>query len=296
MNHTRYQSIAFDRLPKFPLSIARVLRHVKDPEISPDNLQNLLAPDEELCDNVIRLANCPLFSYRGSIQSLGQAIACLGREGFHELLFTIAALSLFRDGLPVFDAARLRMHSLACGILSREIARRVRLEDPGTAFRAGLLHDIGLIAIGSGPREAFSQAAAAAMARRLPLITMEEATLGFHHGQCSFWYGERLDLESSVLHAIRFHHEPEGAPPPRGLTAAVCLGDLLTRSGGFGFGIDEEIVSPAILDRHPAWEILRCEQLEIRSLNFWNVASKLLEDLDQIREDVMELCGDPIPA
>ncbi len=294
MDQIRYSSISLERLPRFPASIIRILRHIRDPEISPDSLQNLLIPEEELCESLVKLANHPLFSSRGQVQTVSHAIVSLGREGFQNLLFVAGTLSLFRNGLHVFDATELRMHSLSCAILSQEISQQFRLTDPGTAFRSGLIHDIGLIAISMGPREALSQAFARAAEKGLPLVTMEEALLGFHHGQIGFRYGERLDLDPALLQAVRFHHEPESAPDHRALVAVVCLSDYLSRFAGLGYGISEGLESPAALDRHPAWEILRGEHPAIREVKFWELASKLMDRLREMREFALELCEEPV--
>ncbi len=293
MRHPRFSSIDFNRLPKFSASLARVLRHVEDPEVSPEELKNQLAVDRDLTEGLIRAANHALFGARGPIHSLGQAIACLGRDGFHDLLFTTAALSLFRGGLSTFDAAVLRAHSLACAVLARSLARRLRVADAGTSYRAGLVHDIGLVAVGSGPREASSRAAVRAAESGEALVDLEGTMLGLDHGHFGLWYGERLGLERPMLAAIRFHHQPDAAPVPRSLVAIVALSDHLARSAGCGYGYQEELASHSALGHHPAWRILCDENPALKVLDAWEEAQEALGHLPRVREAAVELCEEP---
>ena len=296
MLHPKHPSIDFNRLPKFGAQLNRVLRHVRDPEVSPEHLQSQLAVDQDLTESVMRVVNHPLFGARAPVQSLSQAIACLGRDEFHDLLFTVAALSLFRGRLSSFDAAALRSHSLACGILSRDLARKLRCTDPGTAYRAGLVHDIGLIAVGSGPREASSRAAARAAESGEPLVDMEETMLGLDHAEVGLWYGERLGLERPLLEAIRFHHQPEAAPAPRALAATVGLSDHICRSAGCGYGYVEDLASRSALAHYPAWRILCDEVPALKGQDAWEAARETLEQLPVLQEASVELCEELTPA
>src|SRR5262245_38017892 len=210
----RYPSIHLERLPVFPSGLARVLRHIEDPDISADSLAGLLAADRSLTQQLIEASNHQFFAPRGPIRSLTQAIASMGRAGFHDLLFTAAVCTLFRKGVSAFEPSVLCGHAFACGLLSRELARRIKAE-PGLAYRAGLVHDLGLLVLGAGPREASARAAQKAEQESVPLWVVEESILGTNHARLGFSYGERLNLPRPLLEAIRFHHQPEIAPHPR---------------------------------------------------------------------------------
>src|SRR5687767_2735667 len=110
----RYPSIHFERLPGFPSEVARVLKHIEDPDISADSLAGLLAADRGLTANLVEAANHPFFGPRSQIHSLAQAIASMGRPGFHNLLFTAAVCSIYRKGSTAFEPSVLLGHSLAC--------------------------------------------------------------------------------------------------------------------------------------------------------------------------------------
>jgi HD-like signal output (HDOD) protein len=293
----RYPSIHFERLPVFPLKLKRVMRHVKDPDISVDSLNGLLSQDRALMGDLLAAANHPFFRPRGPIRSLGQAIASMGRAGFHDLLFTAAVWSLFREAAPCLESTALRGHSLGCGALCRELARRLRVVEPGLAYRAGLVHDIGLLVLGTGPRDAYLRAAQRAEQQKVPLWVVEESMLGTNHTRLGVHYGERLDLPRPLLEAIRYHHQPETAPEPRHLPALVGFADLLARTAGLGYGEPERLPSPSDLLRLPSWRILSEARpdliLEDPSVHAGAVLGQLTGVSEAARELFVE--GQPAP-
>jgi HD-like signal output (HDOD) protein len=295
MRPQRPSSIAFDRLPRFPPAIARTLRHVRDPEISPDNLQALLAVDEDLAEGLVRAANLRFFGGRREVHTISGAIAGMGRDGFQELLFAAGALSLFREGISALDVRALRVHSLACGFLARDLSRRLRVGDPGMAFRAGAIHDIGFIAAGAGPRKASFRAASKAAESGQCLTRVEATMMGHDHCLLGRWYGERFDLEDPVLDAIGFHHDPRRAPSPREITALVGLGDHICRAAGAGYGFPEEL-GDGLLSRHPAWRILCEDRPEFDRIDPAAISAEAVGRLDEAREAAEELCEETIPA
>jgi HD-like signal output (HDOD) protein len=292
----RYPSIHLERLPLFPANLTRVLRHVQDPEISVDSLIKLLAPDRELTDKLVGAANHPFCHPRGSIRSLAQAIACMGRAGFHDFLFTAAVCSLFREGATFIESTVLRAHALACGTLSREIARRLRVAEPGLAYRAGLVHDIGLLVLGTGPREASLRAAQKAEREALPLWLVEESMLGTNHARLGLSYGERLDLPRPILEAIRFHHQPETAPHPQNLPALVGFADVLSRTAGLGYGVPENLPPLSDLQNLSSWRILRETRPDLLMEDPSSLAKELLAQLDGVSEAARELFAGAQPA
>jgi len=296
MQHSRYDSIRFERLPLFPASLVRVLRHVRDPEITADSLRSLLGIDQDFSEEVVRLAGLPLFGARFEVHGLAQAIAVLGRDRFYDLLFTVSALNLFRDeGTCPLDAAILRAHSLACAVLARDLSRRLQIGEEGLAYRAGLVHDIGILALGAGAKEALGRVLAKAVEHQLPLDTFEETMLGLDHGLSGQWYAEKLDLEPPIIGAIRYHHNPgEAQGDARGLAALVGFSDYLCRASGVGYGFVESLDPANGLERLSAWKVLCDERPALRGLNIRSIAGELMERLPALQEAALELCGEPM--
>ena len=72
-------------------------------------------------------------------------------------------------------------HSLGCALVCRQFARKINFVDPGKAYLAGLLHDIGIIAhLWVLPHE-FPAALELAQSQHIPLHEAELSILGVTH-------------------------------------------------------------------------------------------------------------------
>ncbi len=296
MQNLRFPSNPASRLPQFPRSVARVFRHIGDREISPEFLARLLESELELTERLMRAAVHPAFGLRRGLRSLSEAIACLGRETFHDLLFTFAAMPLFGEGIGAIDATSLRAHSISCGLIARALAERLAVAQPGIAYRAGVVHDIGLMALRAGPREASARALASAAQGKRALVPMEQSILGVDHAAWGLWYGEMLDLPRPILDAIRFHHDPMSAPPPRALAAVVGLGDRICSEAGFGYGFPEEDLSESGLDRYPAWTALCEEKPALKVCDPALVIEEVVRQVRPVRTALLDAIQDPALA
>jgi hypothetical protein len=166
--------------------------------------------------------------------------------------------------------------------------------DPGEAFRAGVAHDIGLLAIAASARQASSRAAARSAERGQSLVEAEEVMTGHDHCLFGQWYGEALDLEVSVIEAVRHHHAPEEAPAPRALPALICLCDHLSRADGVGYGFEEGLAP--LNESHPAWLLLCDERAGLGEKAFSSLAAEAVSRLSGVREVAGLLVSEPVPA
>ena len=157
------------------------------------------------------------------------------------------------------SSGHLWQHSLELAAACREIARR---EGLGRAVQAecytcGLLHDTGLLVLGSGfPKE---YELMTTLLRQSPhrLVDVERQVLGVHHGEAGGHLLGLWGLPPAIVEAVSNHHAPpEEGPvsPARIVNAAERLtanhGDYLV----FGLlrpGEDDGLAR--VLDRHAAW-------------------------------------------
>ena len=196
-------------LPVFPQAALRTLSLMRNPRASLADVVEATSLDPETAGLVMRLANSALFGSRTPIATLSNAI---GRLGFatSQKVITSAALR------PVFSSPKLQtawQHSLEVADLSEQLAGRAGLIDPAEAYLAGLVHDVGRIAL-------------------LAMPLYDSARLqGLLHGGCPQVYAENLLLRTdhaalgaqiavgwrlpeTMVSAIRQHHRPEKAETP----------------------------------------------------------------------------------
>jgi putative nucleotidyltransferase with HDIG domain len=211
------------RLPVFPQAALRALKLMRDPQANLADVVKAASGDPAIAGLIMRLANSALFGSRTQISTLPKAIARLGFATAQKVV-TFSALH------PLFGAPGLQevwQHSLQVADLSEQLACQAGGIDPAESYLAGLLHDVGRIAL-------------------LTLPVYEPARLrGVEDGCCGQVYGENLLLRTDhaavgaqiaalwrlpepMVLAIRQHHRSESADGP--LTHLLYLAELLSES------------------------------------------------------------------
>jgi len=221
-------------VPVFPQAAVRTLRLMRDPRVCLADVVDAAKLDPAIAGLIMQLANSALFGSRTPIATLSNAI---GRLGFATSQKVIIAAAL----RPVFSSPKLQatwQHSLEVADLSEQLAARTGTIDPGEAYLAGLVHDVGRIAL---------------LAMRL----YDSARLqGLLHGGCPQVYAEKLLLRTdhaalgaqiaaewrlpeTMVSAIRHHHRPERAENP--LAHLLYVAEYLT-------GAEEDLPSALRLE------------------------------------------------
>jgi putative nucleotidyltransferase with HDIG domain len=210
----------FKRIPAFPKAVMRALTLMRDPRASLDDIIAAASLDPGLAGPVMQLANSALFASRARVATLSQAIARLGFATTQKVI-TSAAVG------PLFASSSLRdtwRHSVRVADIADQLATRAGVIDSAEAYLAGLLHDVGRIALLSLPaadtirlEEAMSGGCARVYAERLILGT-DHAVLG---GKIA----AEWRLPEEMTEAILQHHRPERTDTPLGrlLYLAECL-------------------------------------------------------------------------
>ena len=139
-----------DTLPVAPEVVLRLTPLLSGEDLGGADLERAVRFDPVLTANLIRAANGALEAGSAPVVSLAEAI---DRMGAHRLL-EVAVGSSLRRTLPAripgygIGAGRFWIHCIAVATIAEAIAGRINLPSAGMAFTAGLVHDLGQLAIG----------------------------------------------------------------------------------------------------------------------------------------------------
>lgn len=211
------------RVPVFPQAAQRMLSLMRNPRASTAQVVQAACLDPGTAGLLMQLANSVLFGARAPIATLSAAIARLGFATARKVIVTAAMR-------PVFGSAKLEEawpHSVQVADLSEQLAARAADGDPEEAFLAGLLHDVGRIALLALPlydsvrlRGLEHEGCPALYAENL-LLQVDHATLGARIA--TGWH-----LPEAMVEAIRWHHQPEKSQ--QRLAALLYLAEFLSGS------------------------------------------------------------------
>jgi putative nucleotidyltransferase with HDIG domain len=144
------------RIPAFPPVAIRVLDLLQEDNVPVDKLVELMRSDPAFSAELLRRANSPLFAFQSEVTSLRQALILLGFRRVRGLALTVATGMYLRKAGKIEDLRRFWRYSLACALLSEELARACGLPED-VAYTAGLLHDIGRLGLMVAHPEQYAQ-------------------------------------------------------------------------------------------------------------------------------------------
>jgi HD-like signal output (HDOD) protein len=134
---------------RMPGLVPQLLQSLRSEAFSGSALARTISSDPVLVAAVVRLANSAQAGSGTAVASVEHAVILLGQEGLRQLITTVA----FR---PIVDvqsgfytrrlAPRLWEHAERCAIAARYLALETGI-DPFEAFLAGLLQNVGLLAV-----------------------------------------------------------------------------------------------------------------------------------------------------
>ena len=136
-------------LPSLPDVAQRIQLAFTDKAVNVDVLANIIQSDPAITAKLIMISNSVLYRGQDHIDTINQAIVRLGIETTRKQVMTYAVNELFREKSTEMKAKmqKLWKHSQNVASLSRILARKSKRFDPAMAQLAGLIHDLGEIAI-----------------------------------------------------------------------------------------------------------------------------------------------------
>ncbi|MDA8137573.1 MAG: HDOD domain-containing protein [Desulfobacteraceae bacterium] len=229
---TRLQALInshIEGLPTLPTVATRVLEITADVENSTKVLWEVIASDQALAGNVMRIANSVFYGLPKQVTSLEQALNLLGYVEIRNLVIAQVVFNSFKhvDQNGPLDLRPLWAHAFTCALASKLITRHTSLRDQDT-YIACLVHDIGKLVIYTALPEAYAEMTKEVGAANYTVFEMEERFFGITHEQVTARILETWLFPDPVVAAVANHHHPEKAAPNDLFTWVVHAADLLT--------------------------------------------------------------------
>jgi HD-like signal output (HDOD) protein len=245
-----------DQLPPFPDVVIRVEQELSKPDASINKLVTLLEQDMTLVAQLLRVANSAFYGGKTRITSIRDAAVRLGVGELQRIVCAAACVGRYRQ-VGGMNAERFWGHSLAVAMAARAVCRfckqPVSQETHEAAYVAGLLHDLGALALMHWFAAEFAETVAATREQGGSTSECELARWGIDHGEVGGLLAERWNLPQLIQHAITYHHQPWlVAPSSRPVVRLVHIADFICTNQGFG---REETGLPTWFDAE-AWDAL----------------------------------------
>ena len=229
-----------DQLPPIPGVAVRIMELVADPEFSTDELVATVNTDPVLTGKVLRICNSSLYGLPREIKTPGEAVAYLGTRTLVNLAISscVAAYYDGKDEGYFLAKGELWKQSVACGVTAQKIAMKARSEARNMAFTAGVLHNIGKVAMAEFLPDKADEFKRKLGAEEKDFTLVEQEILGLDHAEAGGIVADRWQLPELLTDAIRYHHSPQDIENGTELTSLIHIADCLVMDLGIGTGID----------------------------------------------------------
>jgi putative nucleotidyltransferase with HDIG domain len=221
---------ALDNLPPFPLVALRALNVLTGTDTSLRELCDLIRPDPVFAAEVLRIANSPLVAFSKEITSVLQASMLLGFRRLRKLVITVGLRSYMDKSFTPAQQACWR-HSFASAIVAERIARWNSI-DRDFAYAAGILHDIGRVALATIDPQIYADLIdRIAATPTCDVLQCERESFGIDHCCAGRLLVTTWNLPEEFIDITSRHHEP--LTHQEDATEVVRLSCLLADALGF---------------------------------------------------------------
>lgn len=223
-----------ERVPATPSLLLKLVPLVKDPEVFVDDIVKLVSLDPGLSADLLKTVNSARFAGREPSKTVHCAISRLGVAESYRVLSLVVCRALYEPahGEQEPDLAKTRWkHAVATGIGASHFFEMTG-QDGMEGFVAGLLHDLGKVALGEAFGDIYTCLSKRSREEGRSLISTEIELLGFSHAHAGAKLLTRWGLSSECIRAVANHHS-EHLTQADTLAAAVILGDSTAHFLGY---------------------------------------------------------------
>jgi HD-like signal output (HDOD) protein/GGDEF domain-containing protein len=185
-----------------PAAALKVLELTASPQVDVRALKNCIEIDPALTAKLLRVVNSSLFGLSRQVSDLNQALALLGVKPLKLLVLGFSLPKALFDGLETEMLAAYWRRTLTKAAAAREMSEAAFGASSDEAFIAGLLQDLGQLALVQDLGNAYLAFLDCVKREKEELAARELATLGFDHAMYSARLLDQWGLPKPLVAAI----------------------------------------------------------------------------------------------
>jgi putative nucleotidyltransferase with HDIG domain len=215
---------ALGSLPAAPRSFSAITEALAAPEVDLGRVGRIIERDPGCSAKLLQLVNSAFFGLPRSVTRVSEAVTYLGATRIRDVVLAAEVSEMFKCASP--QTARtvqvVNDHSQAVAMAARKlVGPRLAHE----AFTAGILHDIGRLALSAAlPRE--YDKVTSCWREGGSLVALERETFGADHADVGAYLLRMWGLPLPLVEAVARHHDLD-SPTATGspLVCAVATAD-----------------------------------------------------------------------
>jgi HD-like signal output (HDOD) protein len=226
------------RLPCSPAILPRLISVLVASDSSADDIADLIKVDTSLAAATLRLANSAYLGAATPADTITDAVVRLGQRELYRLA-ALALVSRWEAGASRGEPGDFCRHALCTALAAEVLAETSERVDPQTAYTAGLVCDLGKLAVAHACGAWFPLVRAQAVRDGGTWAQAEREVLGFSHAEVGARLLKAWSFPSALVFAAEFCERPAAAPrDAQPLLAHLHAGKYVATS--FGPGVAED--------------------------------------------------------
>lgn len=208
-------------IPAMPNVIVKALGLIKDDQSGTKELADIMAYDQALTSQVLKLVNSAYYGFAQEITSVGKALALLGMTQTRNIIIAVA----MKPMLTSQGGRDMWKHSLRAGVAAEYLAEKTGVIDGGDAFTIGFLHDIGKIILNIADTMTY-QKVRTMVKNGNDIIESENELFETNHADMGFLLAKKWKLSVLLANCIKYHHDPLSSSMPQVSALAYAANKL----------------------------------------------------------------------
>ncbi len=260
---------AINKTKPIPQIALKVINLIRDDDYNIKNLADEVSRDQVIGATVLKHSNSPVIGAKFKIDSIERALVLLGENHLLEIVISASVDAFYGEQEGGYSLMRggMFLHALCVANIAKVISSFTGRAEPGTAYTAGLLHDIGKVVLDQYIARSLPQFYKDNSYGNIEIVSLEKKILGTDHQEAGLRLAEKWKLPKNLTDVIVFHHKPEQSSEHSELTHIVYLANIIASTFQAGLQIgsfDRELLPerikkiglsteqlPVIIDRVP---------------------------------------------
>ena len=248
-------------LRPLPVVALRVLELAEGDRFSAHELAQTVSADQALTAKILRLSNSAYYGFPRRITTVRDAVVLLGFRAVRSATLASCVIETLPGG-QVLDPVEAWRFSVSVGMLAEVLSRATR-EHVDEAFTAGVLHNIGRLAMDQQRPRELRQCIDIATARGWTIAQAERQVLGYTDAEVGGALALHRNFPPDLADAVLRHNlDPNALPDPQSRAAFVMRARMFARASGLTDGVEPPSTDaiPRRVDRPPAVSLPRADR------------------------------------
>lgn len=200
-------------LSNLPDSFMQLRRVANDPHSDIEDVVAIARKDPELAASLLKLANSSVYNSGEAVGTIEEAAQLLGLRAVLQCALALGIVKKIHVPAGSFDLGAFWSRSLSVAAISESVYEHAprlikSIVDPKLLYTAGLLHDIGMIALVQGFQGEMSAVIDQAIESGEPIPEAESRAFGFTHQDVGRILFKKWNLPEELQCVAGYHHNP----------------------------------------------------------------------------------------